>query len=133
MAWYEKKWWKKLLGRGSEEAKKIDTLSNIEAISEYLSESRNDVKVLLKELEKLEELEKEHQVAKPGIIHINLETQAKIIEQLLQRYEFYQNDVDVNGLRVKLIANEFLKRAEKAGLKDLVKEKKKDQKWLMKW
>ncbi len=65
---------------------------------------KNDVKELLKQLKKLEELEKEYKVASSGIKQVNLETQAKILDKLLERYAFYQNDIDINGIRVKLIA-----------------------------
>jgi hypothetical protein len=78
-------------------------------------------------------LEKEREVARPGIVHINLETQAEVLDKLLQRYEFFQNDADINGLRLRQIAQHFLNLAQKEGLKDLVKEKKRDLKWRFGW
>ena len=122
-------WWK---GKQKKE-RKVDVLKDIQAISEFLDNISVDTKVLLKELKKLEQLEKEYKVAKSGIIQINLETQAKIIETLLQRYDFFQSDADINGQRIKIIAKEFLKRASHHGLTDLVKEKKKDRKWSLRW
>jgi len=77
----------------------------------------------------LEELEKERQVARSGIIQINLETQEENFEKILERYEFLENDVGINGLRLRMIAKEWLKHAQKAGLKDLVKEKKQSVRW----
>ncbi|MBU0470504.1 MAG: hypothetical protein KKA62_00135 [Nanoarchaeota archaeon] len=132
MALYTKSWWKKLFGK-TEKIKKIDILENINSVKDYLSDSSNDVKILLKELDKLKELEKEYEVAKSGIIQINLETQSKILDRILERYEFYQNDADINGIRIKQLATTFLERAEKNGLKDLVKQKKKDNGWLLNW
>lgn len=132
MAVYEKKWWKRLFAK-EEKRKKADPLKDIDAIQEFLAEIGADTKPLLKDLQRLEELEKEFTVAKPGILHVNLETQAGVIESLLERYQFFQNDVDVNGLRMKMIANEFLKRAAKAGMTDLVEEKKKSDKWKLLW
>ena len=124
----------KLLGRKQiTKVKKIDVLSDIEAITEFLNDIQADTKELLSQLKKLKELEKEYGVASPGILHINLETQAKVLDNLLERYGFFQDDVDVNGLRVKMIAAEFLKRAKAAGLTDLLKQKGKDNRWKMLW
>lgn len=132
MPLYEKKFWKKIFGKKSSKSK-VEPLKDIESIKEFLSEICNDVKLLQKDLKKLEELEKEYHIAKSGIIQVNLETQAETIEKLMERYQFLQNDMDINGLRVKMIANEFLRRAAKAGMKDLAAEKKKNNKWKILW
>jgi hypothetical protein len=105
----------------------------MDAIKEFLSDVNSESKILIKELNKLEELEKERKVASAGIVQVNLETQAKVIDKILERYEFFQNDVDINGQRVKIIVNQFLKKAEKAGLKDLVNNKKQKPRWQGKW
>lgn len=127
-----KKSWSKLFGKKHFQ-KKVDILSDIEAVAEFLNEAQGDAKELLHQLKKLKELEKEYEVASSGILHVNLETQAKILDQLLERYSFFQNDVDVNGLRVKMMAAEFLRRAQKAGMTDLMRQKEKDKKWTMLW
>ncbi len=108
-------------------------LDDIQAIQEFMEDIHTDEEVIRTEAKKLEELEKEFHVASPKLIETNLKTQAKAIETLLDRYEFFQTDVDINGLRLKKIATEFLRRAEKAGLKDFVKQKKKDMTWKMQW
>ena len=120
-------WWKK------QKEQSIDVLKDIQAIQECLREMSDDAKPLLKDLHKLEELEKERQVGRESILPINLEAQAKLLDTILQRYEFFQNDVDINGIRVKEIARNLLKEAKKAGLKDLVQEKKKEMKWQFDW
>src|SRR3989338_37410 len=127
-----KKWWNALVGKKTQ-TKKVDVLADIDAITEFLSEVQYDTKELLAQFKKLKELEKEYHIAASGILHINLETQAKLLDKLLERYEFFENDVNVNGLRVKMIAKEFLKRASKAGMTDLVRKKEKDKKWMMLW
>ena len=127
-----KKSWMKLFGK-KKTAKKEDVLSDIEAITEFLSEVQADTKELSSQLKKLKELEQEYHVATSGIVHVNLETQAKLLDKLLERYGFFQSDADVNGLRVKMIAAEFLKRAKAAGMTDLVRQKEKDQRWKMLW
>ena len=132
MPLYEKKWWKKIFG-GKKITSKVKPLEDINAIEDFISEIGSDVKEIQKDLKKLEELEKEYKVAKSGIIQVNLETQSEVIEKLMERYQFLQNDMDINGLRVKGIAEEFLRRAHKAGMRDLVSEKKKSDKWRLLW
>ncbi|MBT6773981.1 hypothetical protein HOA91_01290 [Candidatus Woesearchaeota archaeon] len=128
----KKSWWQKHFAR-DEHQEKIDIVKDLDAIVEYLEEINYDVKSILPELKKLMELEKERKVADSSITHINLETQASILDKLLEKYEFFQNDVDINGLRLKAIANQFLRNAKKHGLTDLVKEKKADQRWKFFW
>ncbi|MBI2662346.1 hypothetical protein HYX11_02720 [Candidatus Woesearchaeota archaeon] len=127
----EQKWWQKLFKKSFEP--RIDSIKDIDAIIEFLKDSNNDTKILLKDLEKLRELEKERLVAHTGIIHINIETQAKILDQLLERYEFLENDTSINGIRLKYITNELLKQAKKNGLTDLVKKKKNNPHWQFQW
>lgn len=129
---YNQKWWKKMFGKEHHE-KPIDSLSDIEAVGEFLLGVNKDRAKLLQQLEELEELEKERKVGTSGVIQINLEAQALVLDKLLQTYGDFQNDVDINGLRIKMLARQFLKEADKAGLKDLVREKKQNQKWKDWW
>ncbi len=130
----KKKWWQKLLWH-EEHPEKINQTKDISAIIEFLEEIDSDTKKLLPLFNQLAELEKERAVisAKPRLLQINLESQAKVLDKLLENYEFFQNDVDINGIRLKAIANQFLRNARQAGLKDLVQEKKEDQKWKFFW
>ncbi len=128
MALYEKKWWQRLFGK-KKSPNKADVLKDVRAVLEELQDLKDEVKPLIKQLQKLEELEKEFEVGKEDIKLINLEAQAAVLDQILQRYEFLQDDIDINAIRVKQVAKEFLKRAQLAGLKDLVAEKKQDRKW----
>ena len=131
MAVYEQSWWKRIFTPRKEGH--VDVVNDIEAIQECLKDVTEEVRSLLPLLEELEELEKERQVAKAGVIKINLETQAKILDSVLEKYEFFQNDVDINGLRVKKIAKQVLKEAKKEGLKELVEEKEKMMHWKFDW
>ncbi len=131
MSLADRKWWQRVFHKPAE--RRVDALNDIAAMKECLSELHMDVKVILKELTELEELEKERMVAKSGIVHVNLETQARVFDRLLERYEFFENDVDINGLRLKRIAGEYLKQAQRAGLTDLVAEKKENAKWHFLW
>lgn len=132
MSLAEKKWWRKLVGSPAPEPK-VDVQKDFAAIIEFLQDLPRESKALLPELKKLEELEKESHVARPSLLAINLEMQAKIIEKVIDAYEALENDVDINGIRVKRIVHEFLKRAQSAGLSELVQEKKKSIKWQCKW
>lgn len=125
-------WWKKLF-RKKEKEKKADVLKDIEAVTDFLNNVRKNAKPLIEELNRLEELESEYLVAKEGIIQINLEAQAKILDKLIQQYEFFQSDADINGLRIKMIVKEFLRRAAEKGLADLANEKKKNRLWQLRW
>jgi len=127
---YQTKWWTKMFKK-EEKIIKQDLLNNIQSIVEFLEDVHLEVKAIKPLLKELEELEKEREVASKSkkIVKINLETQAEVIDKLLDKYEFFQDDADINGIRVKRIADEFLRNAGKEGLGDLVKAKKKDLKW----
>ena len=133
MALYEKEWWKKLWTK-KHGKKRVDVAKDIAVIKEFLLDFDDDVKIILKLLEQLNELEKEYHIAnRQEVFEVNLNAQETVLEKLLERYEFLQNDVDINGLRVKRIAKEFLNRASKAGMRELVREKKKNSKWFFQW
>ena len=116
-----------------ERREKVDSLKDIQAIIEFLEDTPKETAILRTSLKKLEELEHEAQVANEKLLVVNLETQAKILDHLLERFEFYQNDVAISGIRMKKVADEFLKRARLEGLRDLVKERKNNPKWKFYW
>ena len=132
MKWYEKSWWKKTVD-AKEQKKKVDSLKDIQAIIEFLEHANDDPKALLEDLQKLEELEKERKVASKKLMAVNLEAQEEVLDSIIQRYEFFQNDVDINGLRVKQIAEEFLKHASHEKMRNIVRDKKKDPRWRFQW
>ena len=127
----KKSWWKR--SKKKEAKYQVDIVKDVDAIVEFLKDIHYDVKSLLPELQKLKDLETERKVASDGIIHINLETQAGVLDTLLEKYEFFQNDADINNLRLKAVAKQFLLNAKSAGLKDLAKEKQQDKRWKFFW
>lgn len=131
MPLYEKKWWKRLFKKESEP--KENSLKDISTMIEFLEDVKDEAQLLIIPLKRLEELEKERRVGSKSLTPINLQTQAKLLDSLLEKYEFFQNDVDISGIRMKRVAKEFLYQAKKAGLKDLVKEKQKSAKWKFNW
>ncbi len=128
----EKIWWKRIFERKKQQLK-VDVLKDLEAITDFLSDLNKDKKKLIELFAALEELEKELEIAGPGLRQINLDMQAKVIDEILERYGALKNDVDINAIRVKEIAEKFLRNAEKEGMPDLVKAKKKDPNWTFKW
>ena len=108
-------------------------LKDIEAVIDFLQEVHLDTEKLLERLKKLRELEKERIVAQEGLLYVNLQTQAELFDTLLRDYESFQDDASISSIRVQHIAKEFLQHAKKAGMKDLVKQKKKDQQWMREW
>ncbi|MBS3124096.1 hypothetical protein J4437_05695 [Candidatus Woesearchaeota archaeon] len=131
MALYEKKWWQNLFKK--KEEKQEDVLHDVEAILEFLKDVPDESRSLIPLFKQLEDLESERQVASEHLAKINLETQSELLEKILDRYGALQNDADINGIRVKRIALEFLKKAKKVGLKDLVAEKEQESKWRLEW
>ncbi len=133
MPLYEKVWWKKMFKKHEKPAK-VNALHDVQAIIDCLEDLDADVKKLLPDLKKLEQLEEElEMVGSEQLKKVNLQTQAEVIERILVNYEAFENDIDINGLRVKEIAHDFLKRADKAGLAELVNEKRQNPKWKFFW
>ncbi len=114
-------------------SEKQDSVKDLNAVIDFFKHIDDDVKELLPELEKLKELEKERLVTEEGLLQINLETQIKTLENVLINYESLQNDTDINRIRIKKVTQFLLKNCSNAGLKDLVKEKKRDRSWKFNW
>ena len=113
--------------------KETDSLKDISAIIDYLKEQHLDTEKLLEQMKKLEELEKERTIASEGLLHVNLQTQVELMDFLLRDYESFQDDTSISSIRVQHIAKELLKHVKKAGMTDLVNQKKKDQQWKREW
>jgi hypothetical protein len=108
---------------------KVDVLKDTTAIIEFLEDIQTDIDFLRPKLLELEELEKEQEVASDKLKPTNISTQVKILDKLLERYEFFESDIVINGQRLKMIAGKLLSDAQKAGLKKLVKQKRNSFAW----
>ena len=128
----EKSWWQRIR-RKKETKEKVDVLKDLQSIQETLEELPKESKVLLKQLRELEELEKERQVGRAGVAQVNIETQAELLDKILERYQFFQNDIDINSVRLRQVTGELLRHAEREGLRELVEEKKNDPTWKFDW
>ncbi len=113
--------------------KETDSLKDISAVIDYLKELHLDTEKLLEQMKKLEELEKERTIASTGLLHVNIQTQAELLDGLLRDYESFQDDTSISSIRVQHVARELIKNAKKAGMTDLVAQKKKDQQWRREW
>ena len=113
--------------------KEKDALKDITAVIDFLSEVHLDTEKLIAKMKKLEGLEKERLVAGAGLLHVNLQTQADLLDDLLREYESFQDDCSISSIRIQHIKYEFLKHAKKAGMKDLLAMKKKDAQWRRDW
>jgi hypothetical protein len=133
MAINEWKIWRKFGLRKVPEHERVEPVKDIDAILDFLELVNEDVKKLVPELKQLQELEKEKHIADDGLRQVNLETQGKNLTKILERYRSFQDDVDINGIRVKRIGQKFLEDCQRAGMKDYLREKKKDFNWKLKW
>ena len=118
------------VSRAVKTAEKEDSLKDIEAVLEYLAEVGDDIKKMRSQLEKLRNLEKERLVAGSGLLQVNLQAQIQLLDPLVGEYDLYEDDCVIQGIRLKRIAREWGRRAKKAGMKDLVKDKSKKMTWL---
>ena len=104
---------------------KVKVKDDLNAALAFLKEMQ--VKELVMKLEKMREMVKEEGVVGEDLKKENLETQLKIFDEILQKYNFFQNDADINGERLKKIGRELLQKAEATGID--VKTKKESLNW----
>lgn len=118
--------WRKM-GMVKDEVEEVKIEEDIGAALDFLKEI--EVGELIRRLEKMKEMVKEGKVIDEGLKADNLEKQIKAFDEVLRDYGFLENDTDINGLRLRRVGGDLLRKAKEVGLNDLVKEKKKDMKW----
>ncbi len=111
-----------------------DADTDIGAIVQFLKDTHYDTGSLLKLFASLRELRREaahltDEDARRG----NLRAQIELFDELLLRYEGYDQDVEINGIRVKKIARQFIEEARNAKLYALLDKIKKDPRWVFDW
>ena len=119
--------WKKLGMVNKEEIEETKVKDDLNAVIGFLKEI--DVNELVNKLERMKDIVREEGVVEEGLKVENVERQIELLDEILQAYNFFQNDADINGLRLKKIGKELLRKAKEGGMVDLVKEKKNDIKW----
>lgn len=126
MSLYEKSWWKRTF-KSSKSKKNVDILHDVDAMRDFLESVNGVSSKILKDLNAYEELEKERQVAKAGLVLMNLDAQADLVTKLIEKMSFLHDDCDLNMQRLEMITKQVLRNAKKAGMKDFVKENQ--EKW----
>ena len=126
MAINEWRIWRKI-GMVKDEVEEVKVEEDIKAALDFLKEI--EVEELIRRLEKMKEMVKEGNVIDEGLKADNLEKQIKAFDEVLRDYGFFENDTDINGLRLRRVGGDLLRKAKEVGLKELVKEKKKDMEW----
>ena len=129
MSIYEKNWWRRTFksSKSKRMKKKVDILHDVDAMRDFLESVNGVSSKILKDLNAYEELEKERQVAKAGLVLMNLDAQADLVTKLIEKMSFLHDDCDLNMQRLEMITKQVLRNAKKAGMKDFVKENQ--EKW----
>ncbi|MAF99485.1 MAG: hypothetical protein CMH61_02635 [Nanoarchaeota archaeon] len=118
---------------GKKKSQLVDIPKDLDAISEFLSDIENDIKKLKGDVANAQMLFNEAKVVEARLLDKNLTHHIEVMDNVVKDYEIFQSDVNVNGLRVKKIARELIRRAKERGLLDLAREKWKDSRWRGNW
>ena len=121
MGWFFKK--KKF----KEELKEPSLEEELEIVLIFLKEI--EVRELIRKLKKMKEMVAEGRVIKEELKKENLKKQITFFQEILREYSFFEDDTVINRLRLIKVGQRILAQAKELGLKDIVKEKKKDFFW----
>ena len=102
----------------------IDIDKELVGINDFLKQAPSDVKKLVKVISDFNKVKKGH----------SIESKVKRWEKVMQAMEFFQEDTDITGERVKKVADALRKEAKKGKVSKEVKDiLKKDIKWNFDW
>ena len=114
----------------------FDLDKDLQAILDFLKESVQDIKtvyVLCKKMQQLREKEKhlvEGRAPQPSLQY-NTKEQLEVFDKLLEAYDFFDEDVEVNKQRVKFIAKTLKKIAAERNVdSELLKSLQKKEWWM---
>ena len=114
----------------------FDLDKDLQAILDFLKESVQDIKtvyVLCKKMQQLREKEKhlvEGRAPQPSLQY-NTKEQLEVFDKLLEAYDFFDEDVEVNKQRVKFIAKTLKKIAAERNVdSELLKSLQKREWWM---
>jgi hypothetical protein len=112
----------------------IDVDADIDAIITYLKEVDGDANRLAKQFAELKKLRKDTSViVDKNLKTDNLRKQIQLYDQLLLRYEYYTSDAEINAIRVKKIAQDFMSQAKKHKLYAETEKMRKESRWYFDW
>jgi len=138
MAINEWKIWKKL-GIVKPKEVHVDVEGGVNVIKDFLKDVNSDPKRILnlfKDYLRLREEEKSIKQSKAPHKKLaeNVKKQIVVYDQILKAYEFFEMDVDVNGERIKKIAQSIRRKAKRVKIpKKWIEHTKKDMKWTFNW
>lgn len=119
-----------------ESAGDFDLDKDLQAILDFLKESVQDIKtvyVLCKKMQLLREKEKhlvEGKAPQPSLQY-NTKEQLEVFDKLLEAYDFFDEDVEVNKQRVKFIAKALKKLAAERNVDpELLRSLEKREWWM---
>lgn len=126
------KLWEKLGFKRKEITADPDT--DIRAIRVYIEELHYDSEKLLKLLKELQSLRKDAAVlSDEQALAENLRKQIDTYDNLLLRYEYFEQDADINGIRVKNVARHLMEKAKEKKLYTVIDKIKKESRWMFDW
>lgn len=112
----------------------VDVDKDIDALLMYLKDVPYDVEELLKMFMRLVNLRKEMKLlSDEGARKENLRRQIELYDRLLLRYEEYDEDVIINGIRVKNIATRYVEEAKKNKFYAVLEKMKTETRWYFDW
>lgn len=114
----------------------LDVDKDLDAIFHFLKEYPKDIKKLanlLLEFKRLRNEEKQLRSENKDIKK-NVSEQVKVFDEILKVYEYFQLDCDINGERVKMIANSIEKQAKSSDIPvRFIKKIEKSERWNFDW
>ena len=125
-------WWQRLFKK-DEGRKRVDIDSDIEAIIDFCSDVEKDAKELRALLLNFENLHREAHVTRHSASKVNARSRLTMFEDILERYSSFEDDVEINKERLKIVAKHLLNDAAKAGQKEEIELKKKSSLWKFQW
>ncbi len=112
----------------------VDVDKDIEGIVMYLKDVHYDVDELLNLFSRLVKYRKEGKLlTDEDARKENVRRQIELFDKLLLRYEEYDEDAIVNGIRVKNIAGEYVKEAKKHRFYAALDKMRKENRWNFDW
>lgn len=128
---------KKLLKKigliGPEKKTPFQTDKDLKAVKDFIVELDDQKDQLLKYVKLLKKLRHEHKMLSDKEAKTkNLKKQIILFHKFLPKYRFFKEDTDVNAIRIKKIAQHYLKLAKKKKFKIYEKIKNNDN-WTFNW
>ena len=130
MTWLSKKL-RKMMGK-KDETVKFDVEVDVPAVYDFLIRVDKDVREIRELTKTLLELHKEHKVVHQQEKHENMRKQILVFDKLMDSYQFFEDDADINGNRLKGLREHFLHTA-KLHHKELYEKFKDEPTWLEDW